>query len=151
MLAPARLIHSHYRKRDLTVAAEIQLDAYLRQLSTGSQIEFRIARTPEPFATVSLNDILESDEPRPSRPPSLRRQFAPSKPPTPSSVVGRNYSTTDSSEETSGMSSTRSASPRRSSLFSPDPALADDEGETTGPERDVSRGSLAAGRDAGTG
>lgn len=35
MLAPARLIHSHYRKRDLAVAAEIQLDAYLRRLVMG--------------------------------------------------------------------------------------------------------------------
>ncbi|KAL2286289.1 hypothetical protein FJTKL_07077 [Diaporthe vaccinii] len=122
-----------------------------------------IARNPEPFVTVSLNDILETDELNPSQPHSLRRESAPSKAPDPPSrrkqyspgivsVVGRDHSTRDSSEETSGITRTGSASPRRSSLSSPDQALADDEDQTGGPQRNVSRDSpTAAGRGAGTG
>lgn len=89
----------------------------------------------------SLNGILEDENK-----PSPRREPAPfSKPTNPSSrrnsspkvtsvVMGRrrSYSVGDLSGEPCDVVRTGSASPRRSSLFSPDPALADDEDGVTG-------------------
>lgn len=87
--------------------------------------------------------MLEDHEPKPHRPPSPGREPAPSKPLAPdsrskkypqgiTSVTDRNPSTGGSSGQTPGITRTVSASPRRPSLFSPDPALADVEDETGG-------------------
>lgn len=98
-------------------------------------------QTSEPFVPTSLNGILEDENK-----PSPRREPAPfSKPTNPSSrrnsspkvtsvVMGRrrSYSVGDLSGEPCDVVRTGSASPRRSSLFSPDPALADDEDGVTG-------------------
>lgn len=91
----------------------------------------------------SLDDILE-DEPQPSPPLSPPRGSAPSKaliPPSRrkhscpgiTSALDRNYSASDSpGKTTTDISRANFDSPRRSSLFSPDAALADDEYDAAG-------------------